>query len=250
MHAPSPARPEPAILLSGVNLSLGQGAARVHILKDIDLHVGRGEAVGLVGPSGSGKSTLLRLLLGFETPAGGAVLYDGQDLSTLDVRAVRRQIGTVLQSSHVMVGDIFTNIVGASPLTQEDAWEACRLAGLDTDVRQMPMGLQTMVSEGGSTLSGGQRQRLLIARAMVRRPRLIFFDEATSALDNRTQEIVSGSLQGLDATRVVIAHRLSTIVNADRIYVLQEGRIVESGTYRELMQRRGLFASLARRQIA
>jgi ABC-type bacteriocin/lantibiotic exporter with double-glycine peptidase domain len=149
-----------------------------------------------------------------------------------------------------MVGDIVTNIVGASPLTQADAWEACRLAGLEADVRQMPMGLQTMVSEGGSTLSGGQRQRLLIARAMVRRPRLIFFDEATSALDNRTQEIVSRSLEGLDATRVVIAHRLSTIVNADCIYVLQQGRIVESGTYRELMQQRGLFASLARRQIA
>jgi NHLM bacteriocin system ABC transporter ATP-binding protein len=220
------------------------------ILDDVSFRCAPGEFIALVGPSGSGKSTLLRLLLGFETPAAGAVLYDGQDLRTLDVRAVRRQIGTVLQSSQVIVGDIFTNIVGASPLTQADAWEACRLAGLDADVRQMPMGLQTMVSEGGSTLSGGQRQRLLIARAMVRRPRLIFFDEATSALDNRTQEIVSRSLDSLDATRVVIAHRLSTIVNADRIYVLQQGRVVESGTYRELMQRRGLFASLARRQIA
>jgi ATP-binding cassette subfamily C protein len=220
------------------------------VLDDVSLHFRPGEFVALVGPSGSGKSTLLRLLLGFEAPVAGAILYDGRDLATLDVRAVRRQIGTVLQSGRLMTGDIFSNIVGASTLTVDDAWEAARMAGLDADIRAMPMGMHSVIGEGLSTLSGGQRQRLLIARAIVSRPRIIFFDEATSALDNRTQEIVSRSLESLAATRVVIAHRLSTVVNADRIYVLQNGRVVESGTYRELMQRRGVFADLARRQIA
>ena len=220
------------------------------VLDDVSLHIRPGEFVALVGPSGSGKSTLLRLLLGFDDPESGAILYDGRDLASLDIRAVRRQIGSVLQNGRLMSGDIFTNIVGNSTLTLDDAWEAARMAGFDEDVRRMPMGMQTVVSEGGGTISGGQRQRLLISRAIVRRPRIIFFDEATSALDNRTQEIVSRSLEQLAATRVVISHRLSTIVNAYRIFVLQGGRIIESGTYRELLQRRGLFAELARRQIA
>jgi ABC-type bacteriocin/lantibiotic exporter with double-glycine peptidase domain len=149
-----------------------------------------------------------------------------------------------------MAGDIFSNIVGSSTLTMDDAWEAADMAGLKDDIKLMPMGMNSYIAEGGGTLSGGQRQRLMVARAIVTKPRIIFFDEATSALDNRTQEIVSRSLESLSATRVVIAHRLSTIVNADRIYVLQQGRVVESGTYRELMQRRGVFAQLARRQIA
>jgi ATP-binding cassette subfamily C protein len=220
------------------------------VLDDISLQIRPGEFVALVGPSGSGKSTLLRLLLAFDAPEAGAILYDGRDLASLDPRGVRRQIGSVLQNGRLMSGNVFENIVGSSTLTMDDAWEAARMAGLDEDIRQMPMEMQTVISEGGGTLSGGQRQRLLIARAIVHRPRIVFFDEATSALDNRTQEIVSKSLEGLAATRVVIAHRLSTIVNADRIYVLQNGRIVESGTYRELMQRRGLFSELARRQIA
>jgi ABC-type bacteriocin/lantibiotic exporter with double-glycine peptidase domain len=220
------------------------------VLDDVSLHCRPGEFIALVGPSGSGKSTLLRLLLGFDTPEAGAILYDGRDLATLDIRAVRRQIGSVLQNGRLMSGDIFTNIVGSSTLTLDDAWEAARMAGLEEDIKLMPMGMNSYISEGGGTLSGGQRQRLMIARAIVTRPRILFFDEATSALDNRTQEIVSQSLQNLAATRVVIAHRLSTIVNADRIYVLQHGRVVETGTYRELMQRRGVFAQLARRQIA
>jgi ATP-binding cassette subfamily C protein len=159
-------------------------------------------------------------------------------------------MGSVLQNGRVMAGDIFSNIVGSGTLTQDDAWEAARMAGFEADIRAMPMGLQTVIGDGGSTLSGGQRQRLMIARAIVRRPRMLLFDEATSALDNRTQETVSKSLESLAATRVVVAHRLSTVVNADRIYVMQRGRIVEQGNYRELMQRRGLFAALARRQIA
>jgi ATP-binding cassette subfamily C protein len=219
------------------------------ILDDVSLECRPGEFVALVGPSGSGKSTLLRLLLGFETPNAGAIQYDGRDLAGLDTRAVRRQIGAVLQDGRLLAGDVFSNIVGASTLTHADAWEAARLAGLDVDIRQLPMGMHTVISDGSSTLSGGQRQRLLIARALAHQPRIVFFDEATSALDNRTQEIVAGSLKRLSATRLVIAHRLSTVINADRIYVLEGGRVVESGTYGELMARRGVFAKLAGRQI-
>jgi len=220
------------------------------VLRGISLHVRPGEFVAFVGPSGSGKSTILRLLLGFETPEAGAIYYDGQELGGLDIHAVRRQVGVVLQSGRLTSGDIFSNIVGSAPLSVEDAWIAARMAGFAADVEAMPMGMHTVVSEGGGTLSGGQRQRLMIARALVRRPRLLFFDEATSALDNRTQAIVSESLAQLHATRIVVAHRLSTIVTADRICVVERGQIVQSGRYDELMAQPGLFADLARRQIA
>lgn len=219
------------------------------ILKDVSFEVGPGQFVALVGGSGSGKSTLLRLLLGFEKPRAGGVYYDGKDLAVLDCREVRRQIGVVLQGGSVAPGSLLDNIRGATNLPLDDVWEAARRAGLDGDIREMPMGLHTFVTPGGESLSGGQRQRLLIARALIRKPRLVFFDEATSALDNRTQETVSESLAGLRATRVVIAHRLSTVLGADRIHVLERGRIVESGTYDDLMQRNGAFAALVRRQM-
>jgi ATP-binding cassette subfamily C protein len=219
------------------------------VLRDVSLHIRPGEFVALVGPSGSGKSTLLRLLLGFEAPESGAIYYDGQELAGLDIRAVRKQLGVVLQSGKLMAGDILTNIIGASLLTVDDAWEAARLAGLDKDIEQMPMGMYTVISEGGGTLSGGQRQRLLIARAIVTKPRIIFFDEATSALDNTTQAVVSQSLERLRATRVVIAHRLSTIIKADRVFVLEAGRVVQSGSYAELVKQPGLFADLVKRQL-
>jgi ABC-type bacteriocin/lantibiotic exporter with double-glycine peptidase domain len=220
------------------------------VLHEVTFKAAPGEFVAIVGPSGSGKSTLLRLLLGFETPEAGSVFYDCKDLHSLDARAVRRQIGVVLQSGKLQAADIFTNIVGAAPLPLEAAWAAARMAGFDQDVKEMPMGMQTVISEDASTISGGQRQRLLIARALVRKPRIIYFDEATSALDNRTQAIVSRSLETLDATRVVIAHRLTTIRNADRIYVMERGRVVQCGSYDELMQETGaLFARLAARQI-
>jgi NHLM bacteriocin system ABC transporter ATP-binding protein len=220
------------------------------ILDDLYLNIRPGQFIALVGFSGSGKSSLLRLMLGFEIPESGAVYYDGQDLSTLDLRAVRSQIGVVLQNGRVTAGDIYSNIIGASTeLAVQDAWAAAELAGLAKDIRAMPMGMYTYVSEGGTTLSGGQRQRLLIARAIVSKPRIVFFDEATSALDNRTQEIVSEGLQRLNATRVVIAHRLSTVIGADRIVVLSRGRIVQEGRYRQLIEEEGLFADLARRQL-
>ena len=221
------------------------------ILKDVSLRVRPGEFVALVGGSGSGKSTMLRLLLGFEKPESGAILYDSQELSSLDLREVRRQIGVVLQSSKLMPTDIYRNIIGShTTLTLNDAWEAARMAGLDRDIKNMPMGMNTVVSEGGGTFSGGQRQRLMVARALVNRPRIIFFDEATSAMDNETQRTVTESLDAMQATRIVIAHRLSTIINADRIFVLQYGELVQSGTYTELMNQAGPFADLARRQLA
>ena len=219
------------------------------ILHDVSATVNPGEFIALVGPSGSGKSTLFRLLIGFELPEMGSIYYDGQDLTKLDIREVRQQIGVVLQNGKMMAGDIFTNIVGASTLTLDDAWEAARLVGLAEDIEQMPMGMHTVISDGGGTLSGGQRQRLRIARALVNKPRIIFFDEATSALDNRTQAVVSDSLDNLKATRIVIAHRLSTIMNAYRIYVLQNGRVVQQGSYEELIQQEGTFAELAKRQM-
>jgi ABC-type bacteriocin/lantibiotic exporter with double-glycine peptidase domain len=248
----SAGRSEPGALtgeLEVQRLSFRYHAEGPLVLRDVSFQAKPGEFVAFVGPSGSGKSTILRLLLGFELPHAGAVYYDGQDLQGLDVSAVRRQIGVVLQSGRLMPGDILTNIIGSAPLTIEDAWEAARMAGLDEDVKAMPMGMHTLVNEGGSTLSGGQRQRLMIARAIVHRPRLLYFDEATSALDNRTQAIVSASLERLQATRIVIAHRLSTIHNADRIYAIQGGRIADGGTYTELMSRPGLFQDLARRQL-
>jgi ATP-binding cassette subfamily C protein len=220
------------------------------VLRDITVHAKPGEFIAFVGPSGSGKSTMLRLLLGFECPEAGSIYYDGRELGGLDLRALRRQIGVVLQSGRLMTGDIYTNIVGSAPVPMEVAWEAARMAGFADDIRQMPMGMHTVISEGGGTLSGGQRQRLMIARAIVHRPRILLFDEATSALDNRTQAIVSASLGALRATRIVIAHRLSTIMHADRIYVVRRGGLVQCGSYDQLLRERGLFAELAARQLA
>lgn len=221
------------------------------VLKDVSMLIHEGEYVGIVGASGSGKSTLLRILLGFEKSETGQVYYDGKDLNTVDVKAVRRQFGVVLQNAQVMAGSIFSNIVGSNyHLTLKDAEAAVVMAGLKDDIKQMPMGMHTMIPDGGSTLSGGQRQRLVIARALVNKPKILFFDEATSALDNQTQKIVSRSLKGLNTTRVVIAHRLSTIIDCDRIIVFSDGRIVEEGTYRELMDKAGFFAELAKRQLA
>ena len=218
------------------------------ILDDLSLAVEPGEFIALVGPSGGGKSTIVRLLLGFETPESGTVYYDDQDLSRLDVYAVRRQIGVVLQQSSLMAATIFDNIAGGARISMDEAWEAARAAGLAEDIAAMPMGIHTYISEGGGNLSGGQRQRLLIARALVCQPRLLLFDEATSALDNRTQAIVTTSLDRLRVTRLVIAHRLSTIRRATRIYVLAGGRIVQQGRFEELAHQEGLFAQLMARQ--
>jgi ATP-binding cassette subfamily C protein len=233
------------------NLSFRYGDDGPPVLEDVSFDAHPGEFIALVGPSGSGKSTLLRLLLGFEQPESGSIAYDGFDVAGLDPWRLRRQLGVVLQDGNLLPGDIFSNIVGSAvDLTLNDAREAARLAGLDRDIEQMPMGMHTIITEGASTLSGGQRQRLMIARALVTKPRIVFFDEATSALDNPTQAVVTESLDRLRATRIVIAHRLSTIINADRIFVLDRGRIAQTGTYAHLVDQPGMFHELVRRQLA
>jgi ABC-type bacteriocin/lantibiotic exporter with double-glycine peptidase domain len=245
-------RGDPGELTGGIELAhvaFRYSADSPLVLRDLSLTIRPREFVAIVGPSGSGKSTMLRLLLGFETPESGSVYLDGKNLAGLDLENVRRQMGVVLQHGKLMIGDIFTNIVGSAPLTLDDAWDAAAMAGLDQDIQAMPMGMHTIVSEGGSDLSGGQRQRLMIARAIVGRPRILLFDEATSALDNRTQATVSQALERLDATRIVIAHRLSTVMRADRIIVIDKGALVQSGTYEELLREGGMFGELASRQL-
>ena len=220
-----------------------------YILQDLSLQIAAGEYVAIVGRTGCGKSTLIRLLLGFEKPEIGSVFFDGKDLNNVDLSSLRRKIGTVLQSDGLFQGDIYSNIVITAPeLTMEDAWKAAETAGIAQDIREMPMGMATIISEGHGGISGGQRQRLMIARAIAPNPRVLIFDEATSALDNKTQKQVSEALDGMGCTRIVIAHRLSTIRHCDRILVLDGGHIVEDGTYDELIEKGGYFAELVERQ--
>lgn len=219
------------------------------VLDQVSIRVEPGEFVAVVGPSGAGKSTLLRMLLGFDAPVSGRVLYDGRDLSGLDPDGVRRQIGVVLQSAHTAAGSVLALISGARNIGLDDAWAALDAAGVGEEIRAMPMGLHTVVSDGGGNLSGGQMQRILIAKALVAKPSMLFFDEATSALDNRVQKVVTDSLLGLGVSRLVIAHRLSTIRDADRIYVMDAGRVVQEGTFDDLSSQPGLLADLMARQL-
>lgn len=219
------------------------------VLHGVSLTARPGEFVAVVGPSGAGKSSLVRLLLGFDTPESGSVFLDGRDIADLDKRLMRRNFGVVLQNGRLMAGTVYQNIVAGSQLSRDQAMEAARLAGLEADITAMPMGLDTYLSEGATTISGGQRQRLMIARAIVHRPKVLIFDEATSALDNLTQNIVTESLDAMNSTRIVIAHRLSTIIRADRLYVIDKGTVHETGTYESLMAQNGLFAAMARRQV-
>ncbi|MBI2440363.1 MAG: NHLP bacteriocin export ABC transporter permease/ATPase subunit [Lentisphaerae bacterium] len=219
------------------------------VLQSFNMTIAPGEYVGIVGPSGVGKSTIFRLLLGFEAPEAGDIFYDGKSLKRLNLPALRRQISVVLQNGRLFGGSIFDNIVGASALTMDDAWRAARLAGMEDDIKAMPMGLHTVVPANGGTLSGGQCQRLLIARSFVKQSPILLFDEATSALDNQTQEIVMRTLNSLKITRIVIAQRINTIVNAHRICVLTDGRIVQEGDYQTLLNQPGPFQDLCRRQM-
>lgn len=231
------------------NLSFRYGEGLPLVLDNLSLKIKAGQYVAIVGQTGCGKSTLMRLLLGFESPQTGAIYYDGRDLARLDLRSVRQNIGSVLQNGRLFAGDIYSNIVVSAPwLTVDDAWAAAELAGIADDIRAMPMGMHTMISEGSGGISGGQRQRLMIARAIAPGPRILIFDEATSALDNITQKQVSDALEALKNTRIVIAHRLSTIMHCDRIIVLDQGKIREDGTYHELIERAGYFAGLVARQ--
>ena len=219
------------------------------VVDDMSLKIRPGQYVAIVGKTGCGKSTLMRLLLGFEHPQKGAIYYDGRDLERIDLRSLRRRIGAVMQNGKLFQGDIYSNIVISAPwLSQEEAWEAAELAGIADDIRAMPMGMNTIISEGSGGISGGQRQRLMIARAIAPKPRILMFDEATSALDNITQKKISEALASLKCTRIVIAHRLSTIKQCDRIIVLDNGKIIEDGKYDELIEKNGFFAELVARQ--
>jgi ABC-type bacteriocin/lantibiotic exporter with double-glycine peptidase domain len=220
-----------------------------YVLDNLSLKIQAGQYVAIVGKTGCGKSTLMRIILGFETPIKGAVYFDGQDLKSLDLKSLRQKIGTVMQGGKLFIGNIYSNIVISAPhLTVDDAWEAAEMAGIADDIRDMPMGMHTLISEGSGGISGGQRQRLMIARAIVSKPKILLFDEATSALDNISQKKVSDSLSQLKCTRIVIAHRLSTIQECDRIIVLDQGQIVEDGTYEELLEKNGVFTELVERQ--
>ena len=265
-----------AEILSGAlevsHLTFAYAENKPNVLNNISFKVSAGENLAIVGKSGCGKSTLVRLLLGFEKPKSGAIFFDGQNLAEMNLASVRSQMGVVLQNGQLMTGDIFTNIVGTKNLMQEDAWRAAEEASIADDIRAMPMEMQnalhklhlpnkrddirampmemqTVISEGSSNISGGQRQRILIARALAAKPAILIFDEATSALDNRAQAVVTESIKKLNVTRIVIAHRLSTIRDCDKIIVMDKGKIAESGTFGELVERGGLFAKLVKRQV-
>ena len=231
------------------NISFRYNDTMPLVIDDLSLKIRPGQYVAIVGATGCGKSTLMRLMLGFERPQKGAVYYDGKDLSTIDLKSLRRKIGVVMQNGKLFQGDIFSNITISAPsLTMDEAWKAAQMAGIAEDIRRMPMGMHTIISEGSGGVSGGQRQRLMIARAIAPQPKILMFDEATSALDNLTQKIVSDSLDSLKCTRIVIAHRLSTIRQCDRIIYLEKGKIVEDGTYEQLIAKNGKFAELVERQ--
>ena len=220
-----------------------------YVVDGMNLTIKAGEYLAIVGATGCGKSTLMRLLLGFETPEKGAIYYDGKDMSKIDLKSLRRRIGTVTQDGSLFQGDIYSNIVISAPhLTVNEAWEAAEMAGIADDIRAMPMGMNTVISEGQGGISGGQKQRLMIARAIAPKPKILMFDEATSALDNKTQKQVSEALDSLKCTRIVIAHRLSTIKHCDRILLLDKGKVAEEGTYEELIAKNGMFADLVARQ--
>lgn len=220
-----------------------------NVIDDLSLTVKPGEYIAIVGATGCGKSTLIRLLLGFEKPDRGSISYDGRDISLINPESLRQRIGTVTQGGKLFRGDIYSNIVLTAPQAGiEKAWKAAEIAAIDEDIKNMPMGMQTYISEGQGGISGGQKQRLMIARAVVSDPKILIFDEATSAVDNITQKKISDAIDALKCTRIVVAHRLSTIQNADRIVFLDKGRIVEDGTYEELIAKDGLFAKLVERQ--
>lgn len=231
------------------NVSFRYNDTMPNVIDNLSLKIRPGQYVAIVGQTGCGKSTLMRILLGFEKPQKGAVYYDGKDIATMDLKSLRQHIGVVMQNGGLFQGDVYSNITISAPqLTLEQAWEAAEMAGMAEDIRQMPMGMNTLISEGQGGISGGQRQRLMIARAIAPKPRILMFDEATSALDNITQKKVSESLNKLKCTRIVIAHRLSTICHCDRIIVLDKGKIVEDGTYEELLEKGGYFSGLVERQ--
>ena len=235
------------IELTNVSFSYSEGSRSV--LRNLSLVIQPGEYVGIVGPSGCGKSTLMKLMLGFLKPTEGKVSFDGLDMERYNLRSLRRQFGVVLQDAAVLTGSITRNIALTDDADMDLVKEAARQAAVLDDIEAMPMKFHTMLSGEAEIISGGQRQRIVLARALMRHPKILFLDEATSAIDNVAQKTIKDNLDKLGITRIVIAHRLSTVVNCDRILVLDEGRIAEMGTYQQLMEKNGLFAHMARRNI-
>ena len=232
------------------NLTFRYNEGGRNVLDGINIKIRPGQYVAIAGKTGCGKSTLVRLLLGFETPDKGTVCYDSKDIAKLDLPSLRRKIGTVMQSGKLFTGDIFSNITISAPsLTMDEAWEAARIADIAKDIEDMPMGMHTVITEGSGGVSGGQKQRLMIARAVAPKPKILIFDESTSALDNITQKHVADALAGMKCTRIVIAHRLSTIKDCDKIYVLENGKVTEEGTFDELYENKGYFHELVGRQM-
>ena len=231
------------------NVCFRYGESSPWILDHLNLDIKEGEYIAIVGPTGCGKSTFVRLLLGFENPNKGTIYYDDHRLEDIDLPSLRKNIGTVMQNGTLFHADILSNIIISAPdMKEEDAWEAAKIADIDKDIKAMPMKMKTVISEGQGGISGGQKQRIMIARAIVHKPKILIFDEATSALDNKTQKSISDSISKLNCTRIVIAHRLSTIKQADRILMLEGGKIIESGDYESLIQKKGRFAELVDRQ--
>ena len=252
---------EPEVSTGKINLENVKGNIRLEnvsfkytdngplILNNLSLNIKEGDYVAIVGQTGCGKSTLVRLLLGFEKPLEGNVYFDDNNINDVDLVSLRRNIGTVMQNGSLFHADIFSNIIISSPdLKEEDAWVAAEIANIADDIRAMPMGMKTVISEGQGGISGGQKQRIMIARAIVHKPKILIFDEATSALDNKTQKSITESIDRLNCTRIVIAHRLSTIKSADRIIMLEGGQIIEDGDYQTLIEKNGKFAELVNRQ--
>jgi ABC-type bacteriocin/lantibiotic exporter with double-glycine peptidase domain len=220
------------------------------VVHNVSLDIRAGMTVAIVGRSGCGKSTLARMIAGLYRPTEGRVLFDGHDLVRIELKSLRRQIGVVFQSPSLFAGSIRAAISLSDPTaTLEKITEAARLAAVDEDIRAMPMGYDTILSDGGASMSGGQRQRVALARALVHKPALIILDEATSALDSETERRVIGNLEELRCTRIVLAHRLSTIVNADVILVMEAGEVVETGTHHELLSRGQHYARLVAAQL-
>jgi len=229
-------------------MTFGYDPHRPPILENISFSVAPGEFIGITGPSGCGKSTLVRLLIGFETPLSGAIYYNNQDLKTLDPKFFRKQLGIVFQGEGIMGGTLYDNLVAGGIYSDEEIDKALDHSGFKQDLASFPMGFHTFIPANGETLSGGQKQRLLLARALLGKPSVLIFDEATSALDNITQEVIRKNIDGLHVTRIVVAHRLSTLRKADRIYVLEKGKVAQMGTFEELGKQPGLFATMLERQ--